>query len=107
MPMTPMTLWCGIAQGRGVQRGRDDLAGGAARVQAGVAGHPPLHDFSERRRELALLLRADKAGQRLLDQLVRAESEQLRCRVVRLEDLALKIRHEYRVRCIGDDDRGI
>ena len=76
---------------QGFQRGRDHFAAGAARVEPGIA-RDALRDYlSQRRRELAGLLRADEAGQRLLDELVPAEPEEARHRVVSLEDLALQV----------------
>ena len=99
-----MTRPSRVAQRRGVQRRRDDLAGGAAGVEPGVAGDALLHDLAQGRGELARLLRADEPRQRLLDHLVGAEAEQLRDGVVGLEDLALQVRDEHRVRGVGDDD---
>jgi hypothetical protein len=63
-----------------------------------------LDDLSERGRELARLLGADEARERLLDDLVLAEAEELADRVVRLEDLALEVGDEHRVGGVGDDD---
>ena len=51
----------GVAQGGGVERRRDHLAAGAARVEAGVAGHALRHDLAQRGGELARLLGADEA----------------------------------------------
>ena len=78
------------------------LAGGAPRVQAGVARHAALHDLAQRGRELSRLFSADKARKRLLHDLVGTEAEQLRDRVVRQRDLAFKVRNKDRVRGVLD-----
>src|SRR5207237_1366707 len=83
-----------VAQGGGVQRRRDDLAGGAARVEDGVPGDAALDHLTERRRELARLLGADEARQRLLDDLVLAEAEQLRDGVDRLDRISIEVSDE-------------
>src|SRR5262249_504827 len=99
MPMAPVPgppgsgrgeAW-GVGEWGGVEGGGDDLAAGAAWVEACVARHPLGHHLAQGRRELPRLFRADEARQRLLDQLVRAETEQFRHRVVGLEDLALEV----------------
>ena len=68
---------------------------------------PLLDDFAQRRGELAGLLGADEAGQRLLEQLVRAEPEQLGDGVVGLQDLAFEVRDEHRVRRVLDQALGV
>ena len=68
---------------------------------------PALHHLAQRRGELARLLRADEARQRLLDQLVRAEAEQLGDGVVGLEDLAFQVRDEHRVGGVLDQALGV
>src|SRR2546428_6571458 len=83
-----------IAEGGGVEGGGDDLAAGAAGVEAGVAGDAARDDLTEGGGELPGLLGADEAGERLLDQLVRAEAEQREDGVVGLEDLALEVGDE-------------
>ena len=50
---------------------------------------------------------ADEARQRLLEQLVRAEAEQLGDRVVGLEDLALEVGDEHRVGRVLDQALGV
>ena len=65
-----------------------------------------LDDLAQGGGELARLLRADEPRQRLLDQLVGAEAEELADGVVGLEDLALQVGDEHRVRGVGDDDVG-
>src|SRR5207302_3700 len=70
-------LAVGVAQGGGVEGGGDDLAAGAAGVEAGVAGHPALDDLAEGGGELARFLGADEAGERLLEDLVLTEAEEL------------------------------
>src|SRR3989442_7256626 len=75
-----------VAQRRGVEGRGDDLPAGAAGVQVRVAGDPALDDLAQSGRELACLLGADEAGQRLLEQLVRAEAEQRGHRVIGLQD---------------------
>src|SRR5262245_47287763 len=97
----------GIAQRGGVERGGDDFAGRGARVEARVAGHSALDDLAQGGRELARLLLADEAGERLLDDLVSAEAEELGDGVVRLEDLALEIRDEHGVGRVLDQALGV
>src|SRR5438552_765539 len=91
-----------VAQRRGVEGRGDDLPTGAAGVQVRVAGDAALDDLAQGRGELACLLGADEAGQRLFEQLVRAEAEQRGDRVVGLEDLALEVGDEHGVRRILD-----
>ena len=105
--MAPMTRALRVAQGRGVEGGRDDLAGGAAGVEPGVAGDALRDDLAQGGGELARLLRADEPRQRLLDHLVGAEAEQLRDGVVGLEDLALQVRDEHRVGGVLDQALGV
>jgi hypothetical protein len=62
----PDRLAVRVAQRRGVQGRRDGLPGCAPRVEHRVAGDAPLHDFLEGGHEVAGLLRADEAQQRLL-----------------------------------------
>src|SRR5438128_3262737 len=64
-------------------------------------------DLVQRCRELAQLFRADELRQRLLEQLVWAEAEQLGHRVISLQNLALEVRHENRIGGIRDDDLGV
>src|SRR5256885_10068508 len=96
-----------IAQRRSVEGRGDHLPAGAARVQVRVAGDAALHDLAEGRGELACLLGADEAGQRLLEQLVRAEAEQRGDRVIRLEDLALEVGDEDRVGGVLNEALGV
>src|SRR5712691_1223836 len=100
-------LAVGVAEGGGVEGGGDDLAAGAAGVEAGVAGDAARDDLAEGGGELAGLLGADEARERLLDQLVRAEAEELGDGVVGLEDLALEVGDEHGVGRVGDDGIGI
>ncbi len=100
-------LALGVAQGRGVQRRRDHLARRRARVEDRVARDAVLDHLVQRGGELARLLLADEARQRLLEHLVAAEAQQLRDRVVGLQDLALQVGHEHRVGRVGDDDVGV
>src|SRR5438128_1575752 len=74
----------GVAQSRGIERRGDDFPAGAAGVETRVARHAPLHHLAQRGGELPCLLRADEAGERLLEHLVLAEAEELRDRVVGL-----------------------
>src|SRR5262249_39534949 len=80
-----------VPEGRGVQRCRDDLPRGAAWIQARVSGDAVFDDLAEGSRELARLLGADEAGERLLDHLVLAEGGQARTGLVRLDDLPLQV----------------
>src|SRR5213083_540627 len=57
---------------------------------------------AERGGELALLLRADEARERLLEQLVLAEAQQLGDGIVGLQDLALEVGDEHRVGRVFD-----
>src|SRR6266850_1129752 len=100
-------LAVGVAQGGGVEGGGDDLAAGAAGVEARVARDTPRHDLPERRRELPGLLGADEARERLLDQLVRAEAEEREDGIVGLENLALEVGDEDRVRGVLDQALGV
>src|SRR5437016_5497395 len=50
------------------------------------------------------LVQADEAGQRLLEDFVLAEPQELGDRLVGDEDLALEVGNEHRVRSIGDDE---
>src|SRR5207253_11495760 len=76
-------------------------------IEPSVPGHAAFDHLAESRRDLACLLRANKPRQRLLDQLVRPETEQGKYGVVGLEDLALKVGHEHRVGSIFDKAFGI
>src|SRR5437870_3855331 len=96
-----------VAQRRGVEGRGNHLPAGAAGVQVRVAGDAALDDLAQGGRELACLLRADEAGQRLLQQLVRAEAEQRGHRVVGLEDLALEVRDEDRVGGVLNETLGV
>src|SRR5207247_286103 len=98
-------IW--VAQSRSVERGGNDLARDAARVQAGVAGHSALDHLSQRRGEFARLFRADEPRQRLLYQFVWSKAQQLGDRIVGLQDLALEVRDEDRIRRILDQALGV
>src|SRR5207249_4661843 len=63
--------------------------------------------FPQRGRELARLLRADEARERLLDQLVLPEAEELGDRIVGLQDLALEVGDEHRVGRVLDQALGV
>ena len=78
-----------------------------ARVEPGVAGHALLDHLAQGRGELPRLLRADEPRQRLLDELVGAEAEQLGDGVVGLEDLALQVGDEHRVGGVLDQALGV
>ncbi len=97
----------GIPQGRGVERRRDHLAGGATRVEPGVASHPLLHHFPKGRRKLTGFLGTDEPRQRLLDHLVGAEAEQLRNGIVGLKDLAFEVGDEHGVGGVLDQALGV
>src|SRR5256885_104520 len=100
-------LAVGVAEGGGVEGGGDDLAAGAARVEAGVAGDPAFDDLAEGGGELARFLGADEAGERLLEQLVRTEAQEGRDRVVSLQDLPFEVGDEDGVRGVLDEALGI
>src|SRR5207237_968413 len=96
-----------VTQGRGVEGGGNDLAARASGVEPGVARDAALDDLAQRGGELAGLLGADEARERLFEHLVLAEAEKLGDGIVRLQDLALEIRDEYRVGRILDQALGI
>src|SRR3989454_140151 len=98
----PDHLSVGVAQSRGVERRGDDFPAGAAGVEARVARHAPCHHLAQCGGELPCLLRADEALERLLEDLVRPEAQQRGHRVVGLEDFALEVRDEHRVRGVLD-----
>src|SRR5438445_2821882 len=100
-------LTVGVAEGGGVESGGDDLAAGAAGVQAGVAGDAPGDDLAEGGGELAGLLGADEAGERLLEQLVWAEAQERRHRVVSLQDLPFEVGDEDGVGGVLDEALGV
>src|SRR2546421_718562 len=100
-------LAVGVAEGGGVEGGGDDLAAGAARVEAGVAGHPALDNFAQGGQELSGFIGGDDARERLLDQLVGAEAEEGEDGVIGLQDLALEIGDEHGVRRVLDEALGV
>ena len=63
-----------VAQRRCVQAGRDDLTGGAARVQTRIAGCAALDHFAQGSGKLAGLFGADEARKGLLQYLVGAKA---------------------------------
>src|SRR5439155_944090 len=93
-----------IAQGGGVQAGGDDFATRTARVQDNVPHDTAFDHFAQCSRELPRFFGADEARQRLLEHLVLAKPEQLRNRVVGLQDFAFEVRDEDGVGGVGDDD---
>src|SRR2546427_614938 len=100
-------LAVGVAQGGGVEGGGDDLSAGTPGVEPGIAGDAALDHLAEGGGELPGLLGADEPRERLLEHLVLAEAEELGDGVVGLEDLALEVGDEDRVRGVGADDVGI
>src|SRR5438132_840207 len=100
-------LAVGVAQGGSVEGGGDDLAAGAAGVEAGVARDTPRDDLAESGRELPGLLGADEARERLLEHFVLAEAEELGDGVVGLEDLPLEVGDEDGVRGVLDQALGV
>src|SRR3989442_303881 len=96
-----------IAEGGGVEGGGDDLAAGAAGVEAGVVGDAGRDGLAEGGGELTGLLGADEAGERLLQHLVGAEAEELGDGVVGLEDLALEVGDEHGVGGVLDEALGV
>src|SRR3989442_1308361 len=73
----PDHLAVGVAQGRGVEGGGDDLAAGAPRIEAGRAGDAALDHLAEGGGELPGFLGADEARERLLEHFVLAEAKEL------------------------------
>src|SRR2546428_10205610 len=65
-----------IAEGGGVEGGGDDLAAGAAGVEAGVGGDAEPAELPEGADQLSRLLLAEETGGRQLDQLVRRQAAQ-------------------------------
>src|SRR5258706_84632 len=96
-----------VTERRGVESRGDALPARAPRVEPGVAGDTPLHDLPQRRRELPRLFGTDEARQRLLEELVRTETEERGNRVVGLQDLPLKVGNEHRVRRVLDQALGV
>jgi hypothetical protein len=96
-----------IAQGGGVQAGGDDLATRTARVQDNIPHDAAFDNFAQCGRELASFFGADEARQRLLEHLVLAKPEQLRNRVVSLQDFAFEVGDEDGVGGVGDDNVSI
>src|SRR3989475_5648156 len=76
-------------------------------MEADVAADAALDDLAEGAHQLARLVQADEAGQRLLQHFVLAEPQELGDRLVGDEDLALEVGNEHRVRSIGDDEVGV
>ena len=93
-----------VSQGRRVERRRNHLARRATRLEPDVAGDVPLHDLAEGHHELPRLVLTEEPGDGLLENLVAAQTKQAGDGVVRLEDLALQIADEHRIRSIRDDD---
>src|SRR5204862_7851770 len=87
--------------------GRAPLAGRRARVPDGVSGPAALDHLAEGGGELARLVLADEARERLLDDLVPAEAEEFGDGVVGLEDLALEVGDEHRVWRVLDQRLGV
>src|SRR5437016_3125439 len=113
MPMTPVTLPPGSRSAAALSvvgmTSPEALRGfrRALRVEHRVARDAALHHLAQRGRELARLLRADEARERLLDELVLPEAEELGDGVVGLEDLALQVGDEDRVRGVLDQALGV
>jgi hypothetical protein len=96
-----------IPESRGIQGGGNDLARGRPRMQHRVSSHAAFHDLAQRRGELAGFLGADEPGQRLLEHLILPEAEELRNRVVGLQNLPFQVGDEHRVRGVFDEALGI
>jgi len=79
-------LAVGVAQRRGVEGRGDHLAARAPRIEPGIAGHAPLDDFPKSGKEFPGFVGRDDARERLLDQFVRAESEEGEHGIVGLQD---------------------
>ena len=75
-------------------------------MQPQVARHPAVNDLAHRSDELLGFRRAEEAREGLFEDLVTAETEQLRDCFVRFEDFSVEIGDEHRVRRVGDDDVG-
>src|SRR5262245_35610035 len=75
-------------------------------MESHVTGRPPLDGFTDGVDELLGLRGVEEARNRLLEDLVTTQAEQLRDGGVRLVNLALEVDDEYRVWCVGDDQVG-
>src|SRR5206468_636253 len=100
-------LAVGIAQGGGVEGGGDHLSARAPGVEAGITRDAALDHLAQGGGELPGLLGADEARERLLEHFVLAEAEELGDGVVGLEDLALEVGDEDRVRSVLDQALGV
>jgi hypothetical protein len=97
----------GVPKRRGVEHRRNDLRRGAPGVEAHVARHAALDDLPQGRDELARFLRTEKAGQGLLDDLILTKAQQVGHGVIGLEDFALKVGDENRIRRVPDQALGV
>src|SRR4029077_3957470 len=80
-----------VSKSRCVKTCRNDLARSAARIQTRISRHAAFDNLPERGGEFASLLRADEPRERLFDQFIRLEAEELGNRIVCLEDFALQV----------------
>jgi len=76
-------------------------------VEPRVAGDAALDHLTQGVEESARILRADEARERLFENFVGAQAQQLRDGVVGEENLALQVGDEDRVGRVGDDDVGV
>ena len=95
-----------VAQRRCIQRRRDDFARRAAGIEAEVPRHSAVDDLADRGDELLGFRRAEEARERLFEDLVAAQTEQLRDCFIRLQDLSAQIGNENRVGGVCDNDIG-
>jgi len=100
-------LALGSPEGGGVESGGDHLAGGAAGIEADVASDAAVDDLAQGDHQFVRFGQADEARQRLLQDLVLAESEQLGDGIVGLEDFALQVGDEDGVRGVLDQAFGV
>src|SRR5256886_8510880 len=104
MPITPMTSPPGPRRAEALRVVGMTSPEALRGMEADVAGDAALDDLAEGAHQLARLVQADEAGQRLLEPFVLAEPQELGDGVVGDEDLALEVGNEYRVRSNGDDE---
>ena len=76
-------------------------------IEADVARDAVLDDLAKGDHQLARLVQADEAGERLLQDLVLAEPQEFGDRLVREKDLALEVGNEDGIRGVGDDQVGV
>src|SRR5919197_2824574 len=72
-------------------------------MEAGVSGFPALDHLAKRGHEVTRFLDGDDPGQRLLNQFVGSETQQVEYGVVRLKNLAVEIGDKHGIGRILDE----